>query len=206
MNQFIKRLLQFSIGPFSGAIISFITIPLITHLLLPEELGRVGMFTLTQTLMPTICLGLTQAYTREFHVQEDKNNLLLNAIKYPFVFAIIVFIIFSLGSNFFSRLLFEYEGYNLAVCLIGFSGIVIVLERFILLKVRMEEKALEYSIFMLTIKIVVFLLTFVFIIFIRTDFLAIVYATIIGRMIVCFILFFRYINISDLLVFKIDRK
>jgi len=202
----MKKLLQFALGPISGAIISFVTVPLITYFLLPEEIGRAGMFTMVQALMPTICLGLDQAYTREFYVEDDKKNLLLNSMLLPFSLAVLVFIIFTINSAFFSRILFDQDNYNLVVILIGFSAITTVLQRFILLKIRMEEKALEYSIFTFALKIIIFLLTFIFIIFIRTDFLSIVYAKIIGQMVICCVLVFRYVDSSDISMFKVNKK
>jgi len=202
----MKKLLQFCIGPVSGAAISFIMIPLTTHFLLPEELGRASMFYLVQVIFQVVCLGLDQAYTREFHVEENKKNLLLNAIWLPFTLSIGIFIFFALNASFLSRILFDYDYYRLAIWLLGVSGITLVLESFILIKIRMEEKALEYSFYIFVIKMSVAVLTLIFIVFIRTDFLAIVYATIIGQLITRLILFFRYRKMFTISGFKIDKQ
>jgi O-antigen/teichoic acid export membrane protein len=183
MNIFLKKLIGFSIGPVGGAIISFITIPLTTHFVSPEEFGKASMFSLFQILILSLLyLGIDQAYTREYHETSDKENLLKNAIVVPFIFAVMIFILISTNLSTVSNYLFGSPNYFFASLLFGLTIISMTLERFILLFIRMEEKALEYSIFNIVIKLTVLVFTILFVIFIRNDFLAVVYSSAIAQL------------------------
>jgi len=206
MNDFVKKLLQFSIGPVFGAVIGFIMVPITTYFLAPAEIGRASMFTIVQNLLPTIYLGMDQAYTREFNVEKNKKNLFLNALFLPFLLSIIVFIFFSIQAPLFSSVLFGDDHYLFAIYLIGFTNVTMVFERFILLKVRMEEKALEFSVFSLILRVSTLILTLIFVLFIRTDFLAIIYATITGQLLSRFVLLVRYRSSFELSDFKLDKR
>src|SRR5699024_2827309 len=74
-----------------------------------------------------------------------------------------------------------------------------VLERFILLSIRMDERALEYSVYSIIIKLFIFIFTIILLLVGRRDFLVIVYSTIFGQFIGDILLFIKYRN---LLVFK----
>ena len=54
MHNVIKKFGAFSLGPMVGAIISFITVPIITHFITPDENGRASMFILAQSTMSTV--------------------------------------------------------------------------------------------------------------------------------------------------------
>lgn len=67
-ENFFSSLLKFAIGPLGGAMIGFITVPVTTWLVDPEQFGLTTMFTLFQTLLTSfIYLGLDQAYGREYN-------------------------------------------------------------------------------------------------------------------------------------------
>ncbi|NRG35224.1 oligosaccharide flippase family protein, partial [Bacillus circulans] len=67
MKQFLSKLVGFSFGPIIGALIAFITIPVTTYFISPEEYGKSGMFTLYLGLVLSLLyLGLDQSYTREY--------------------------------------------------------------------------------------------------------------------------------------------
>ena len=206
MSNFMKKLLQFCIGPISSALINIIMIPLTTYFVVPEALGKASMFTLVQTLFVATNLGLDQAYTREYHVEGDKQNLLLNAMILPIVLSVIVFTLFATNVKFFSSILFDETHYHLATYLTGFSAITMCIERFVLLKIRLEEKGLEYSFFIFVSKGCLAVVTMIIILFIRTDFLAIIYATIIAQFTFQLALFFRQWKIFDLSQFKLDQQ
>lgn len=207
MNTFIKRLLLFSIGPIGGALISFITIPLTTYFISPKEYGKASMFTLFQTLLGTfLYLGMDQAYTREYHDVKNKRNLFHNALLIPLILgmSVLIFILFDIKTV--SRLLFDQDTFWLASFLFGIMIVFMVVERFILLSIRMQEKALEYSVFNLLIKITILIFTLLFVLFIRKDFLAVVYSTAIGQVAGDLYLVIRYKDYFIQGGFYIDRK
>lgn len=207
MNNFIKKLTQFSFGSVISAFISFITVPLITYFISPTELGRAGMFLLAQNLMRVfLCFGMDQAYTREFHVDKDKEGLFLHALAIPFVGALLVFIIFIVYANSLSYILFGQGNYQNVVVLIGAMGIFIIIERFILLLVRMEERALEFSLFTIINRLAVLIATLLCFFFLRKDFLIVVYSTIFGQILGSIILILRYRKMFNVLNFTFSSK
>lgn len=206
MTSFLKKLAGFSLGPIIGALIAFITIPVTTYFVNPEEYGRASMFMLFQTVVVTfIYLGLDQAYTREYHSNSDKKNLFQNVILLPFLFALIILAMSIIFSQQISYLMFESTEYPSISILFGLMIVLMVLERFILLSIRMEEKALEYSLLNIFVKLVVLLATLYYVLFIRTDFLAVVYATIIGQIIGDLYLLLRYRKLFNFKSFKLDK-
>lgn len=206
MNNFLKKLVGFSIGPFAGALISLITIPLTTYFIIPTEYGKASMFTLFQTILASlIFLGIDQAYSREYHSSKNKLNLLQNAILVPFLLAITIFIICVVIPQFVSLVLFDSKDYKLPAILFGLMTVLLVMERFIMVSIRMQEKALEYSVINILVKLTVLISTFVFVAFIRRDFLAVVYSAIIGQLIADTYLLIRYRRLFNLKEFFYDK-
>ncbi|PAE96539.1 oligosaccharide flippase family protein [Shouchella clausii] len=205
MKSFLIKLLGFSIGPVIGALIAFITIPITTYFVNPDEYGKASMFMLAQTLVVTfIYLGLDQAYTREYHSQKDKMKLFQNVIFLPLLLATVVFIYIVTFRGKISSILFGSSEYVIPSVLFGLMIIFMILERFILLSIRMKEKAFEYSFFSILIKLTILLATLVFVIFIRTDFLAVVYSTIIGQIVGDLYLIIRYHKLLAFRNFALD--
>lgn len=183
MNAFIKRLIHFSIGPVLGAVISFITVPLTTYFISPEEYGKASLFMLLQVLMAAyLYIGIDQAYTREYREVENKNLLLQNALVLPMAMATIISILFLFNMSHLSNLLWgDSEQYG-PIVLLMISMYGMVFERFLLLSIRMEEKAMTYSFFSVLIKLLVLLVTLGVLLFWRKDFLSVIYASIIGQL------------------------
>jgi O-antigen/teichoic acid export membrane protein len=207
MGIFIKKLMGFSLGPVLGALISFITIPLTTHFVTPSEFGQASMFSLFQILIVAfLYLGFDQAYTREYHESNNKNNLMKNALLVPLFLSIIIFIFISINLDMVSKMLFESTKYKIAAFLFGLTIIFMTVERFILLSIRMEEKALEYSIFNVVIKLIILVITIFYVTFIGKDFLAVVYSNALGQLICDLLLFIRYKDNLIFWDFKFDKE
>ncbi|WP_350299568.1 oligosaccharide flippase family protein [Peribacillus frigoritolerans] len=193
MNNFIKKLIGFSIGPVAGAFITFLTIPLTTYFIDPNEYGKASMFSLFQMIFGTfLFLGIDQAYTREYHSSKNKLNLFQNAIFIPLIMAFFILLITFLLPSQISILLFGSSNLIIPAILFGIMIVAMVIERFILLSLRMEEKALEYSLVTIFTKLAIFFFTLVFVIFIRRDFLAVVYSAVFGQIIADIYLIIRY--------------
>ncbi|MCO7174931.1 lipopolysaccharide biosynthesis protein [Sporolactobacillus kofuensis] len=206
MNTLIKKLIGFSMGPVIGAMISFITIPVTTYFINPAEYGKASMFLLFQAMVGTfLFLGIDQAYTREYHPASDKTQLFQNALLLPLALAMIVLIATLLVPTLFSKVLFGSQHYILPTILFGIMTIFMVLERFLLLSIRMREKAFEYSLQTILVKLAVLLLTLFFIFFIRRDFLAVVYSAVLGQISGDLYLFWRYRNLLRMKDFHLDK-
>ncbi|GAY77457.1 lipopolysaccharide biosynthesis protein [Sporolactobacillus inulinus] len=159
-----KKLIGFSLGPVVGALLSFVTIPVTTYFISPEEYGKASMFLLFQTIAGTfLFFGIDQAYTREYHEVDDKTQLFQNALLLPFALAMIVFLCALLVPEPLSLLLFGQADARWPTLLFGLMTVFIVLERFMMLSIRMQEKAFEYSLLAINVKAAVLLLTLFFI-------------------------------------------
>lgn len=206
MNEFINKLIKFSIGPIVGAIIGFITIPLVTRFVPPVEYGKVSMFVLAQNLLPMlVLLGLDQAYVRSYHEEKDKHKLILNAMCIPIVLSVLIVMLLPMNASKISLLLFGNPDFILPVYFLVITIPLSILERFMLLNVRMQEKGLQYSLFNIFLKLIIFVTTLIYVMYIRRDFLAVVYSSIIGSIIgdTClFIVYRKTIKISFNLIDK----
>ncbi|WP_445490729.1 oligosaccharide flippase family protein [Niallia sp. 03133] len=203
----IKKFIGFSVGPVLGAFISFITIPLTTHFINPDEYGKASMFLLLQMVLGSfLFLGLDQSYTREYHSSKNKLRLFQNAIFIPLLIAILILLISIFFSQSISIWLFSNPNHILPVILFGVMVVFMVIERFILLSIRMEEKALEYSLLNIFVKLFMLILTLLFVLFIRRDFLAVVYSTILGQILGDLYLIIRYRYLFHFNYFSIDKE
>lgn len=207
---FLKKLFGFSIGPVLGMFVSLITIPITTYFINPTEYGKSAMFTLVQSVILAIAyLGLDQSFIVYYHEVKDKKKLLLNCIFTPLIIVVMIFCVLPFFDNYISSFLFGDSFYTFPVYLMVIGIPFIVIERFILLEIRMEEKAFQYSMYNVLLKIIIFLITLVYVLFIRQDFLAIVYSTILGQLIgdiILIIIYHRYLTFDiskiDLSLFK----
>ncbi|MDN3954939.1 lipopolysaccharide biosynthesis protein [Sporolactobacillus laevolacticus] len=206
MKAFIQRLLAFSIGPAGGAIIAFITIPVTTHFVSPGEYGKASMFALVLMMLSTFqYLGIDQAYTREFNEVKDRASLFLHALLLPLAFSILLLILIMLNLGATSHFLFGESDQYVASILLGILLIFVTFERFILLSIRMEEKALAYSMFTIFIKLVILAATLIFVLMIRRDFLAVVYSAAIGQIIGDAYLIIRHRRYFVFRTFRFDK-
>lgn len=201
MKNFISKLVGFSMGPIIGSFIALVTVPVTTFFISPGEFGKASMFTLVQTLMVSIIyLGIDQAYTKEFHYVKDKRLLFQNALITPLVFASSIAVLLIIMRKNFSQLLFEDTSYTNVSLFFGLMLIFSVIERFILLHIRMQEKALEYSLFTILLKSFILIFTIFIIGMGNRTFITVVYATIFGQIVGDISLIIKY---RSLLIFVI---
>ncbi|KMT59157.1 polysaccharide biosynthesis protein [Listeria fleischmannii 1991] len=198
--------MQFAIGSLGSAVLNLLTIPVVTYFISPTEYGKTSMFMLAQTLIIcVIYLGFDQAFAREFYDYTDKNKLFQTAIFVPLVFSVFVITCMCLFAKPLSLFLFDSEVYYQAVYLIAFSTLFLIFERFIFLHIRMQNKALEFSIFNILIKFMILLCTVVFLLAFSDTFITVVYATIIGQIIGDSILILKNYRLLRFNLFHIDR-
>lgn len=187
-----KKLLQsfvsFSIGPIGAALINFLTIPLTTWLVSPSEYGKTSIFLLCQTFATAVVfLGLDHSFMREYNNNKKKNQLLLHCLLYPLALSILIAIILSVYSNYFSGLIFG-ESTEVIVYLLAIWLPFMTIERFLLLNIRMKEKGLVFSIFNILIKFFILIFTLLFLLLIARTFTMIVAATVLAQIAVDIIL------------------
>lgn len=207
MGQLIKKFGSFSIGPLIGATISFITVPMITFFVSPEEYGKSSMFTLAQgTISMLIYLGMDQAFVREFNAfKEDLHKLLSNAMFIPIISVVVLDVLIILNAEFVSFILFDSKCELVAVYLLAIMLFFMVIETFALTTIRMEEKGLQYSFFTIILKLLVLVLTIVLFLSYEKSFRSIVYAMALAEIINGSILYFIVVKPLSLSIVNLDR-
>lgn len=142
----LKKIVGFSFGPVGSALLGLATLPMMSWLFKPEDIGRINIIgTVVSLSLMLLMLGLDQAYVREFHVAKDKYQLFKNCITPGLIIFIIIASISLLFSNEISNFLFEES--NSIYWLITLVCIAAnFFTRFTGLILRMEERGLEFSI------------------------------------------------------------
>lgn len=206
-DSLLVQLRDFAGGPIIGMIISIFTIPITTRILAPEEYGKSSMFTLFQVLFLVIGLfGLDQGYVRFYNRKNiDKGELFQNVIFPPLFISFILILTCIIWMKPISIFLFGSVEVGLMIAFCFFVP-VLVINKFLLLQIRMDLRGKVYSLLSISSKIVDFIVLILFLYFYQQTFRAIIYATIISlslNTIICFIFsdksFFRIkfkINIS----------
>lgn len=193
MKQLLKRFSHFSVGTVLGSIFSFIQVPILTYLLLPAEYGKAGLFRTLITQIPILLyLGIDHSYTREYHDYENRSFLMQNSMILPLINGLIFLLISFLFGSEISQWLFGSPEYFYIVWLGAIFVLFIIIERFILLTIRMEEMAKEYSLFTVLTKISAFVVTMLLIFSGMRDFRVIVFGLLFGQIIIDILLIIRY--------------
>jgi len=144
-SDFLKRFISFSIGPGVSVLIGFVSVPITTWLVAPEDFGKASMFTVFLTLTSLVLfLGMDQAFVREFHAAEDKRKILFHSVFVPLGFSVLLCCVFLIFHKTITAAL--YGSSSLSAALITVIPVpFLVIERFNMLIVRMEEKGRLYS-------------------------------------------------------------
>ncbi|MDC7493459.1 oligosaccharide flippase family protein [Acinetobacter baumannii] len=149
-----SKLLAYAIGPIGSGFLGLITLPMVTWFYSVEDVGRISMLQVcTSFFILLFCLGLDQAYVREYH--ESKNKpLLFKVVLWPSLLLGIIFllIIIIYDLTIISKWLYGIASIYLSLLsLICF--IVALVARFLSLILRMQERALAFSMSQLLPKI-----------------------------------------------------
>jgi O-antigen/teichoic acid export membrane protein len=207
LDKFIKKLIGFSLGPVIGAMISFITVPVTTFFISPVEFGKASMFTVMQSLIVgLVYLGIDQSYTREYHYEKNKLKLFQNVLLMPLLLSILLSVLIFIFKEKVSIILFDSQNYQKICVFFGILIIFSIIERFILLSIRMAENATEFSLFSILIKLSILLFIIILISLGTRNFLTIVYSTIFGQIIGDVFLIIRHKKLFFFSKHLIDRK
>ena len=150
-----NKILGYAIGPIGAAIVGFITLPIITWFYSIEDIGRISMLQVVASFSILLfCLGLDQSYVREYNEHTVKPKLFKTALLPGLIVSIIVFsIVFIVDSQLISKWLYGIPSTYLTVISIV-CFILSLVSRFLSLILRMEDRALAYSMSQLLPKLV----------------------------------------------------
>lgn len=152
-----KKIAAFAIGPFGGALLGLITLPVITWFFTQEDVGRLSMLQVVMGFSILLfSLGLDQSYVREFHEVNDRQKLLKLA-TYPGVLllsaSVLLLMIFGVS---LSDWVFGVDNITLSILVI-ITLLCSFLSRFLSLILRMQERGLAYSMSQLLPKLLLLL-------------------------------------------------
>jgi O-antigen/teichoic acid export membrane protein len=171
----LRKFLTFSFGGWLAAAISFLTLPIVTALLRPDEFGKAAMFTLAVGLGSQIAqFGTDQAYARYYFAAEREGStqaLLRAALAVPVFLSLLVAAGIVLLGDRVGFWLFDAPN-PLATGLLAFCLVLTVVERYSTMTLRMQQKAASYSALRLIASIVTFLVTVGYARLVAPDFVA----------------------------------
>lgn len=191
MEGLLKKLGQFSIGPIVGALIGFITVPIITYFISPEEYGKSSMFTLAISILQLfVFLGMDQAYTKRYYETVNRSKLLTNAIFPAFVLVMAIDLGLFLGKGKVAELLFGSSEeiicvYALIIILPGLA-----IEKFALMDIRMQQRGVLYSVMSILLKTLTLICIVTLFVQYQKSFRAIVFGTTVAQLLYSGILLF----------------
>ncbi|WHX40382.1 oligosaccharide flippase family protein [Mesobacillus sp. AQ2] len=189
LKRFASRLVSFSLGPAVAGLIGLIIVPITTYFVLPNEFGKASMYTLTYTLGSLIIyFGLDQSFLREYHSNPEKRKVFANSVILPLTLSVVLCITFLLFYKNLSLILFNEINF-LAIFYLSISLILAIINRFSLLKIRIQEKAILYSAFIILNKFIEGLLLLIILIYFDRSFIGIISATFFSLLIITFIQF-----------------
>jgi len=140
--------LKYMIGPVVSAVISLISVPILTRIMQPSEYGKGMMYVTIINLLFCLCnCGTDQAFVRFYYeskTQIEKTKLLYSCLAITLICLILLFFILY----FFQQkvIVFFFGEPSISLFYIVFFGtLVFVINRFMLLSIRMQQKAFLYS-------------------------------------------------------------
>lgn len=143
----LKNFLKFSFGSWVSAVIQFLTIPIITLLIAPEQFGKAAMFTLAFNILAQIVLfGTDQSFVRFFYEYEEKKrpSLLWNSLFPSFAVWGIISVVLFFCWKWISNWLISEEQF-LIVALLSINLLINLFNRYAVLVVRMKKKGISFS-------------------------------------------------------------
>ncbi|NOH80818.1 oligosaccharide flippase family protein [Vibrio sp. RE86] len=185
----IKKILQFAIGPIGAAGLSVLIIPTLSWYYSTEDIGRLAMLTTaTSFCVLLFSLGLDQAYVREYNEVQDKHALLRAVLAPTLLLLCITLLMFEVSSTSLSEILFHKKSAIISF-LLNLSIILVFLSRFLGLVLRMQERALAYSLSQLLPKVFLLLLIISYVCFsVEASFEYLLFANVFSSLIVFLIL------------------
>lgn len=159
-----RKLLGYALGPVGSAAIGIISLPLISWYYPAEDIGRTVLLQTIAALVLTLAgLGLDQSYVREYHAAANKAALLKTILALPLLITLMLCGGLALWRSAWpSEIILEISDSALGLlCLVFLAGT--VFSRYLLLILRMQDKAFAFSLGQLSPKalILVFVLFYV---------------------------------------------
>ena len=145
-EKLLSHFLNVGTGNLISAFLGFITMPIITRLFMPEEYGIYSLFYLYGNMaMIILCLGMDQSLVRYYYDQSTKEykvGLLRQCIKLPLCVTLVLALIYF--ANAILGVVPKGGDLLLSVLLAGYV-LLLLLNRFALVLLRLEKKSRLYG-------------------------------------------------------------
>lgn len=149
----MKKYLMFGIGPISTAIIGLATVPVLTWFFTSEDIGRLSILTILGSfVLLFFSLGLDQAFTREYYDAADKKMLFKSTVFPVLLVSATCFIITILFGSSFFYWFFDIEESPYLIFISSYL-LLILINRFISMLLRLEKRGGAYSLSLIIPKI-----------------------------------------------------
>ncbi|ENW28496.1 lipopolysaccharide biosynthesis protein [Acinetobacter lwoffii] len=154
-----KKLLGYALGPVGSGLLGFISLPIITWFYSVEDVGRISMLQVFMSFAVLLfCLGLDQAYVREYHEAKSKPALLKTVLFPCLTLSVLSFLLLAVYDlKIISLWLYEIPSTYLSIMTI-LCFIIALASRFLSLVLRMQERSLAFSMSQLLPKIIFLLI------------------------------------------------
>lgn len=118
-NSFVKNIVSFSLASYVGALLSLFSIPIITRIFSPYEMGRINMFLSYSNILLVFCnMGFEQAFVRFFNENEDGYKPGALAGLCLFISLIFSFIVFIITVFFYQEISLSISGEVSFLCIV----------------------------------------------------------------------------------------
>ncbi|MFX1825298.1 oligosaccharide flippase family protein [Acinetobacter sp. AS5] len=150
-----EKILGYAIGPIGSGLLGFISLPIITWFYTVEDVGRISMLQVFMSFSVLLfCLGLDQAYVREYHESKNKPALLKTVLFPSLGLSILSFLLLAIYDlKIISIWLYEIPSNYLSVMTI-LCFVIALASRFLSLILRMQERSFAFSMSQLLPKII----------------------------------------------------
>lgn len=185
MNRLVKKFIEFSIGNGIVLLLGFISSPIITRIISPEEYGKASMFTTFTSLIVLIAtMGMDQAYIRYFNDEEEGNRggLLGKSIGITFILNLIIGVVILLCYKQTSIFIIDEQSFFLII-LVLIHNIFSTVGNFSLIHVRMKQRGKAYSLITVINKLSYLIFIGLFYFVFKDHYLTIVIATILSNIV-----------------------
>lgn len=160
-----KKILHFALGPIGGALLSFISLPIIAWIFSQEYVGKMALLNVVLSFATLFfTLGLDQCYVREFHESQNKPLLLKTAVLPGLILLLIVLAISLAFGPWLAELVFSLDSVNISWFL-ALALLASFLSRFLSLVLRMNERGLAFSMSQLLPKAFVLIIILAYLLF-----------------------------------------
>lgn len=143
----LKTFSKYAAGSIFALLAGLITTPILTRLFSTVEMGKYSMYVTMGSLIASLLyLGLDQSYVRYYNeeLEANRNYLLFKCLQVSLLFCATITVVLILFYSSISRILVGEVSFVI-VLIFSFYVTAMVINRFLMLKVRMAQKAGAYS-------------------------------------------------------------